>query len=209
MDKLIESLIKKEVLKTPRIVEAFQKIDRADFVPEELKHQAYINEPLPIGFGQTISQPYTVAFMLELLKPEPGNKILDIGSGSCWQTALLAEIVGPPAGGGKVIAIERIKELCNLGQENIKKYSFLENGRVELYCRDGTKGFSKAAPFDRIITAAATDKPSQEWLNQLKTGGRLVAPFGSSVWLYIKEAENKFKKKEHFGFAFVPLISDN
>ena len=94
INPFIDGFIKQGVLKTPAIIEAFKKIDRADFVTPELKERAYINEPLPIGEGQTISQPYTVAFMLELLQPESGNKIFEIGFGSGWQTAILAEIVG-------------------------------------------------------------------------------------------------------------------
>jgi len=206
MDKLVESLIKKGVLKTPRIIEAFLKIDRIDFVPQDLKSEAYIDEPLPIGFGQTISQPFTVVFMLELLQPEPGNKILDVGSGSAWQTALLAEIVGKE---GKVFAVERAPELCESGKENAKKYNFFKEERIKFYCRDATGGLPQEAPFDRIIAgAAAKDGVPTQWLSQVKVGGRLVMPIQNSIWLYIKEKEDKFKKEEHFGFAFVPLISE-
>ncbi|MCD6283661.1 protein-L-isoaspartate O-methyltransferase, partial [bacterium] len=94
METLIQQLISEGYLKTPEIIKAFREIDRKDFVPSYLKKEAYINAPLPIGFGQTISQPLTVAFMLELLQPKRGDKILDIGSGSGWTTALLAYIVG-------------------------------------------------------------------------------------------------------------------
>src|SRR3989344_7686174 len=103
-ENLIDSLIKDGYLKTPEIIEAFKAIDRANFVSNELKGDAYLNVPLSIGFGQTISQPLTVAFMLELLQPKKGEKILDVGAGSGWTIALLAFIVGdPPAGGGKII----------------------------------------------------------------------------------------------------------
>ena len=111
-ENLIDSLIKDGYLKTPEIIEAFKAIDRANFVSNELKGDAYLNVPLSIGFGQTISQPLTVAFMLELLQPKKGEKILDVGAGSGWTIALLAFIVGdPPAGGGKIIGVERIPEL--------------------------------------------------------------------------------------------------
>ena len=113
MDNLVKELITNGALKTPRIIEAFRAIDRKDFVPEELQDEAYGNYPLQIGYGQTISQPNTVAFMLELLAPELGNKIIDVGSGSGWQTALLAHIVGPK---GKIFGIELVPELKKMGE---------------------------------------------------------------------------------------------
>src|SRR3989338_8868612 len=143
---LIKELIDFGYLKTPRIVEAFRAIDRVDFVRDEYKDEAYENYPLPIGGGQTISQPLTVAFMLELLNPQPGEKILDVGYGSGWQTALLAQIVSEYRGqktknesGGVVIAIERIPGLCKFGAQNIAKYHFIKTGAVKTLCGDATK----------------------------------------------------------------------
>ncbi len=144
---LIDKLILEGWLRTPRIIEAFKKIKRVDFLPENLKDLAELNEALPIGFGQTISQPLVVAFMLELLQPREGEKILDIGSGSGWTSCLLGEIVGKK---GKVIAIERIPELKEFGEKNASKYNFVKEGRVKFFCQDGTKGFKKEAPFDKI-----------------------------------------------------------
>ena len=109
---LIDSLIKEGWLKTPRIIKAFREVKRVDFLPKEIKDLAELNEALSIGYGQTISQPLVVAFMLELLQPQPGDKILDVGSGSGWTTALLAQIVGQK---GKVIAIDIIPELVEFG----------------------------------------------------------------------------------------------
>ncbi len=206
--ELIDNLIKSGYLKTPRIINALKKNDRQDFVPEDLKHEAYINAPLPIGFGQTISQPLTVAFMLELLQPEEGNKILDVGSGSGWQTAMLAEIVGPPAGGGKIFAVEILEKLSEFGKKNIEKYDFVEEGRVEFVHTDGSFGLPEKAPFDRIIAAAAAEAIPEIWKTQLKIGGRLVAPVGSDIILLVKKNDNEFEEKKFSGFAFVPLVSD-
>jgi len=201
---LIDSLIKDGWLKTPRIIEAFLKIKRVDFLPEDIKNLAELNEALPIGSGQTISQPLVVAFMLEQLQPEKEDKILDIGSGSGWTTALLAEIIGPK---GKVIAIEIVPELKEFGEQNVAKYNFIEKGIVEFICADGSKGYEKEAPFDKILASASAEKIPQAWKDQLKIGGRIVTPIGSSIWLFQKKAERKFKETEYPGFAFVPLIT--
>lgn len=200
---LVDKLIAQGYLKTKRIIEAFQKINRADFLPEGLKNQAEANIPLPIGWGQTISQPLTVAFMLELLQPQPKDKILDIGSGSGWQTAMLGQIVGPE---GKVYAVEVIPELKKFGQENVAKYGFKN---VEFICADGSKGLSQETPFDKIIAAASAQKIPPAWKEQLKIKGRLVTPIKNSIWLVVKEKKEKFEEKEFPGFAFVPLITTN
>ena len=217
---LIENLIEEGWLKTPRIIEAFKKIKRVDFLPEDMKDLAELNEALPIGYGQTISQPLVVAFMLEQLEPKEGDKILDIGSGSGWTSALLGEIVGKK---GKVIAIDVIPELVEFGKNNVAKYNFIEKGIVEFICADGSKGYKKEAPFDKILCSAAIqDRIPSAWKEQLKTralakrgderssstiGGRIVTPIGSSIWLFTKKSETDFEEIEYPGFAFVPLIT--
>ncbi len=204
MKQLIEDLISREYLKTPRIIDAFYKIDRVDFVPEDLKVEAYVNVPLPIGYGQTISQPLTVAFMLELLQPKEGDKILDVGSGSGWQSSMLAHIAGDK---GKVLAIERIPELSEFGKNNSKKYNFKN---LEFIIGNGSAGYEKEASYDRIIVAAAAfDKIPKELKRQLKIGGRLVIPVENSIWLVVKKAEDEYEEKEFPGFAFVPLIRNS
>lgn len=205
MSALVSDLIKQGILKTPRIIEAFKKIDRAGFVLPELKERAYVNEPLPIGEGQTISQPLTVAFMLELLQPEPGNKIFEIGFGSGWQTTILAYIVSEK---GKIYAVERIPEIFRFGRKNVAKYGFIKNGIVKTIGGDATLGLKRHAPFDRIIAAASGKEVPREWLKELKIGGRLVAPVKESIWLYVKTGKNNFSKKEYPGFVFVPLVKN-
>jgi protein-L-isoaspartate(D-aspartate) O-methyltransferase len=202
---LIDSLIQQGWLKTPRIIGAFKKVKRIDFLPEGMKELAELDEALPIGLSQTISQPLVVAFMLEKLEPKAGDKILDIGSGSGWTTALLSEIVGSK---GKVIAVELLSELTEFGRENTAKYGFVEKGISQFVCGDGSKGHEKEAPFDGILCSAAVQEtiPSA-WKKQLKVGGRIVTPVGSSVWLLVRKSEGGFEETEFPGFAFVPLIS--
>ena len=201
---LVDSLIEQEWLKTPRIIYAFKKIKRIDFLPDDMKDLAELNEALSIGYGQTISQPLVVAFMLELLQPKPGDKVLDIGAGSGWTSALLSEIVGDK---GKVIAIEIIPELVEFSRKNIRKYNFIEKGIAEFICADGSQGYQKEAPFDKILCSAEAQEVPQAWKDQLKIGGRIVTPIGSSIWLFIKKSSEQFEEKEYPGFVFVPLVS--
>ena len=225
---LIDNLIQQGWLKSPQIIKAFQKVKRIDFLPNDEKDLAETNEALPIGYSQTISQPLVVAFMLELLEPHPSDKILDIGSGSGWTTALLAHIVSQQENHkfqipnpkqiqssnnqnskSKIVAIELIPELKEFGEKNVAKYNFIERGIVKFVCADGSKGYKEEAPYDKILCSAAIqDKAPQSWKEQLKIGGRIVTPIDSSVWLFIKKSEGEFDKIEYPGFAFVPLVQN-
>lgn len=214
---LIDSLITEGWLKTEKIIEAFFKIKRIDFLPQDTKDLAELNEALPIGSGQTISQPLVVAFMLEQLQPQAGDKILDIGSGSGWTTALLAYIVSHELNEevkvknekrkGKVIAIEIVPGLNEFGEKNVAQYNFIEKGIVKFILGDGSKGCEKDAPFDKILASAAATKIPESWKDQVKVGGRIVTPIGSSIWLFQKKSETEFEETEYPGFAFVPLIA--
>jgi protein-L-isoaspartate(D-aspartate) O-methyltransferase len=204
-EDLISELIATGYLKTPSIIEAFRKVDRAAFVPEGLKHEAYYNTALPIGEGQTISQPLVVAFMLELLKPKEGQKILEIGTGSGWVAGLLAEIVKE---GGIVVSIERIPELSKIAQKNLERFNYIKLGILKLLTGDGTKGCEEDAPYDRIIAGAAGVKIPEAWKEQLKLGGRIVAPVSSSIVMLEKVDFHKFKEESYYGFSFVPLVED-
>jgi protein-L-isoaspartate(D-aspartate) O-methyltransferase len=202
---LVDSMIQEDWLRTPRIIEAFRRIKRIDFLPEDIKNLAELNGALPIGYGQTISQPLVVAFMLEQLQPQSGDKILDIGSGSGWTTALLAEIVKPK---GRVIALEIIPELKEFGEKNTAKYNFVEKGTAEFICTDGSKGYKKEAPFDKILASASAESLPLSWKEQLKVGGRIVTPIGDSIWLFVKKSIEEFQETEFPGFVFVPLIEN-
>ncbi len=202
MDKkeLLELLKREGHLRTKAVIEAFEKVPRENFVPPDLRHHAYINEPLPIGEGQTISQPLTVADMTEALEVKKGQKVLEVGAGSGYQAALLSEIVGPK---GKVITIERIHSLAEKARRNLKDYK-----NVEVVEGDGTLGFPKAAPYDRIIVTATAPSVPEPLKEQLKVGGLMVIPVGGLIQVIkvLKKKRKGFEERLLGFYAFVPLI---
>jgi protein-L-isoaspartate(D-aspartate) O-methyltransferase len=204
MQKLVDQLIKEEYLQSLEIIEAFLRIDRADFIPKSTHWgDPYGNYPVPIGFGQTISQPATVAFMLELLRVKSGDKILEIGSGSGWLTALLAVLTGHT---GKVYALEILKKLKTLGEKNCQKYHF---DNLVFIKGNGAKGLPKQKPFDKIVVSAAAQEIPQALKEQLAIGGRMVIPVGrpnQDLFLIKKITKDKYREERHPGFLFVPLI---
>jgi protein-L-isoaspartate(D-aspartate) O-methyltransferase len=182
------------------VAKAFQKIKRINFVPEGSADQADIDAPLPIGFGQTISQPTTVRMMLEWLDVKQGNKVLDVGSGSGWTSALLSYLVGAK---GKVYAVEKIPELLDLGRKNNQKAG---TRNVKFYLAGWHYGLLKFAPYDRILVSAAANEVPKELLDQLKTGGKIVLPVNNDVLEIIKPSIEEYEVSVHTGFAFVPLV---
>jgi len=200
---LLDLLIKDGWLKTKKIMDAFKKIKRKDFLANDNKNLSEANTALPIGYGQTISQPLTVAFMMELLQPQKGDKILDVGSGSGWTSAILADIVSKK---GKVIAVEIIPDLAEFGKNNIAKYNFIKKGIVEYIIGDGFQGYKKESPYDKILASASGDDLPRAWKDQLKIGGKIVCPIKNSIWLFVKKSENEFEQTEYPGFVFVPLV---
>ncbi len=201
--KLIEYWRDSKIITDEEILKAFEKVKREDFVLPELKEYAYLDEPLPIGKGQTISQPTTVAIMTQALEPKKGQKILEVGSGSGYQAAILAEVVGPH---GKVITIDRIKELYEYARGKLKKYK-----NVKVVFGDGSKGYRKSAPFDRIIVTAAAEDIPKPLFRQLKDGGLMVIPVGKTSFsqrmLKVKKVGGKIEQEDLGPFVFVPLIS--
>ncbi|DAB40852.1 MAG TPA: protein-L-isoaspartate O-methyltransferase [Sulfurovum sp. UBA12169] len=200
LQQLVNSMISSGVLKNPRIIDAFETIDRKYFIPEEFEEYTYVDAPLPIGKNQTISQPTTVAFMLELLSPQDGNRILDIGSGSGWTVALLCYLTGHK---GSVVGLERIDELAEMGQNNISKFKFDSPCTIE---KSGETLGKPGDKFDRILVSASAEELPEELLDQLEIGGILVIPIQNSIFLYQKISEHEIKQQEYPGFAFVPLI---
>lgn len=181
-----------------KIIHAFEEVDRSKFIPEVEKKFAYADIPLPIGHEQTISQPYTIAFMLTLLEVKDKQNILEVGSGSGYVLELLSKL-NP---NGKITGIERV---TNLVESSRKKLKDCKN--VEIVYGDGSKGFGKNAPYDRILTSAASDKIPEKLIEQLIVGGILVAPVRNSI-VVVKKGKEKKKIKEYYGFRFVPLIED-
>ena len=180
--------------------QAFKEIDRIDFVPANLKDKAYIDTPLPIGFGQTISQPSTVEFMLTQLNASSGNKVLDVGSGSGWTSALLSKIVGL---NGKVFAVERIPELLEMGQKNCKKFN-IKN--VTFYKAGKIFGLPQFAPYDRILVSASANELPFELVSQLKIGGKMIIPVKNDILEVIRTSKTEYSFVSYPGFVFVPLI---
>lgn len=200
LQELIDSMVASGVLKNPRIIDAFETIDRKYFVPEEFEEYVYVDAPLPIGNNQTISQPTTVAFMLELLNPKDGNRILDIGSGSGWTVGLLCYLTGRH---GSVLGLERIDELVQMGKKNIAKFKFDSPCSIE---KSGETLGKPGEKFDRILVSASADRLPEELFDQLEIGGILVIPVQNSIFRYQKISNEEIKKQEYPGFAFVPLI---
>lgn len=183
-----------------RVLQAVGKVERHRFVPEALRMHAYVDRALPISQGQTISQPYTVAFMTEKLRVEPGDKILEIGTGSAYQAAILHAM------GAKVYTVERNHDLY---ERALARFDELDI-RAHIRCGDGTLGWSEFAPFDGVIVTAGAPKIPKSLRRQLAVGGRIVCPVGDretqSLAVVVKLGEEEYDAEEVPAFKFVPLI---
>jgi protein-L-isoaspartate(D-aspartate) O-methyltransferase len=187
-----------------RVMQAMQEVDRIEFVPKSYKYQAYDNGPLPIGHGQTISQPFMVACMTDLLDLDPESVVLEIGTGSGYQAAVLSQLVK------QVYSIERISELAEAATDRLKRLGY---DNIEVRCVNGYSGWKEKAPFDAIIVTAAATHIPEALVEQLKPGGRMVIPIGlqympQELMLVTKDHQGNTSTKALFGVAFVPLISD-
>ncbi|MFP4515088.1 MAG: protein-L-isoaspartate O-methyltransferase [Parcubacteria group bacterium] len=192
-EKLLKSL--KEQGCDDEIVEAFKKVDREKYLSEDKKEFAYEDVALPIGYEQTISQPSTIAFMLDLLNLHNKHKVLEVGCGSGYLLNLLAEM----GYNLEIYGTELLKELADLASERLKEYS-----NVKIYHTPNSLGLSDKAPFDRIIVSAGSDKIPKELFNQLKEGGVMVIPINNSLYK-ITKTDDKKQIIEYPGFQFVPL----
>lgn len=202
--KLAERL-REELNLSERVYNAIKKVPRHLFVPERYRSDAYIDTPLPIGYGQTISAPHMVAIMCELLEIIEGEKVLEIGTGCGYHAAVTAELVGSK---GKVISIERIPELAEIAKKNLYALGY-EN--VLVVVGDGSLGYPEEAPYDKIyVTASAPDVP-KPLIDQLRTGGKMVIPIGENYQtLYvIEKEENRIVRKSWGAVRFVLLYGEH
>ncbi len=197
--KLVES-IKQKGITNENILNAINKIPRHLFLDSSFLEYAYDDKPFPIGSGQTISQPYTVAFQSQLLDVQKGNKVLEIGSGSGYQACVLEEL------GAKVFSIERQKKLYLKTKTFIAELGY----KARFFYGDGNKGVPAFAPYDRILITAAAPEISNELLKQLKPGGKLIVPLGKgdvqTMIRITKTADNKLIEEKFGSFRFVPML---
>ena len=199
---MVRLQIRARGVRDPRVLEAMETIPRHLFVPQHLARQAYDDQPLPIGAGQTISQPYIVAFMSELLDVKPHHKVLEIGTGSAYQAAVLSRLAE------RVYSIEIVRSLGEQARERLDKRGYRN---VEVLIANGYLGWPANAPFDRIILTAAPEEVPQALVDQLAAPGRLVAPVGASGWsqdliVIDKDAAGKTRRRTVLPVRFVPMV---
>ena len=185
-----------------RVLEVMGRVPRHEFVPERLRADAYDDHPLPIGHGQTISQPYIVAFMTEQLEPKPTDRVLEIGTGSGYQAAVLAELVA------QIYTVEIVEELAHRAAADLKRLGYTN---VQVRAGDGYKGWAEAAPFDSIIVTCAPEQVPQPLVDQLKEGGRMIIPVGR-IWnqelVLLRKHGGKLEQQEVLPVSFVPMTGE-
>jgi protein-L-isoaspartate(D-aspartate) O-methyltransferase len=204
-ERMVIETIERRGVTDEQVLDAMRAVPRHLFVPESDRDYAYGDHPLPIGYGQTVSQPYIVALMTELLELKAGDKVLEVGTGSGYQAAILGQISGI-----EVYTIEIIPELAESARERLAGL-----GYTEIYCKqgDGYFGWLEHAPFDAIIVTAAPDHVPQPVAGQLAEGGRLVVPVGppggyQTLWKFVKQPDGELKAFNMGGVAFVPLTGE-
>jgi protein-L-isoaspartate(D-aspartate) O-methyltransferase len=200
--RMIEQQLKLRGIKDERVLAAMAKVPREEFVPADARVEAYEDGPLPIGHDQTISQPYIVAFMTEQLRPKESDRVLEIGSGSGYQAAILAELVG------EVYTIDIVEPLAKSAEATLQRLGY---NNVHIKVGDGYKGWPEEAPFDAVIVTCAPEKVPQPLVDQLKDGGRMVIPVGErfAQQLYLLEKKNgQLKESVTLPVRFVPMLRE-
>lgn len=188
-----------------RVMQAMQDVDRGKFVTKHYQEQAYDDGPLPIGYGQTISQPFIVALMTDLLDLTPESIVLEVGTGSGYQTAIISQLAK------QVYSVERIKELSDSSAQRFQELGY---DNIEVRCVNGYYGWEEKAPFDAIIVTAAASHIPQSLIEQLKPGGRMIIPVGlpymhQELMLVSKDEQGETETKSVLGVAFVPLVTED
>ena len=199
----MNDLIYHGYLHSDGVISAMNSVNRADFLAPTFREQAEVEMPLPIGHGQTVTPPRTTAIMLELLDAKKGHHVLDVGTGSGWTAALLGHIVSDT---GNVVTIERIEDLYTFSKENIEKYGYITDKRVECILGNAGEGYAAGAPFDRILVSAMASSVPEVFQQQLKIGGKMVIPVHNSICYIEKCGEDDFYQEEFAGFNFVPFV---
>jgi protein-L-isoaspartate(D-aspartate) O-methyltransferase len=185
-----------------RVLAVMGRVPRHEFVPERLRRDAYRDYPIPIGHGQTISQPYIVAFMSEQLQPKPTDRVLEIGTGSGYQAAVLAELVG------QVYTIEIVEDLAQRAAADLKRFGYTN---VHVRAGDGYLGWTEAAPFDAIIVTCAPERVPQPLIDQLKDGGRIIIPVGragNQELVLLRKRDGKLEQQAVLPVRFVPMTGE-
>lgn len=197
---MVEEQLIRRGISSKKILDAFLKVERHKFLPKELEGDAYGDYPLPIGLGQTISQPYMVALMTEQLDLKGNEKVLEIGTGSGYQTAILAELVK------EIYSVERIGSLANNSEKLLLELGYKN---IKIKTADGTLGWSEFSPYDRIIVTASSPRIPKSLLDELNEGGKMIIPIGEAfgqVLTLIEKADGKIYSREICGCVFVPLL---
>ncbi len=200
--RMVEQQLKPRGIKDERVLGAMAKVPREEFIPMNARGDAYGDSPLPIGYDQTISQPYIVAFMTEQLRPKPSDRVLEIGSGSGYQAAILAELVTD------VYTIEIVEPLAKSAETTVQRLGY-KNAHIRI--GDGYKGWPEEAPFDAIVVTCAPETVPQPLVDQLKAGGRMVIPVGErfAQQLYLLEKKNgQLKESASLPVRFVPMLRE-
>jgi len=204
---MVARLVSGGYIRTRAVERAMSAVPREMFLPQEIAEEAYVDSPMPIGKGQTISAPHMVAIMQEELELASGQKVLEIGGGSGYHAAVTAELVKP---GGKVISVERIPELADIARSNISRAGY--SGQVEVVLGDGSKGLPDKAPFDRIFVACGAPAVPEPLMEQLADGGVMLVPVGSRYCqdlIKVRKRKGKVTQESRGGCIFVPLVGEH
>jgi protein-L-isoaspartate(D-aspartate) O-methyltransferase len=205
-DSLVDSLLNKGYIVSPTVEEAMRRVPREEFVPPRLRSNAYVDTPLPIGSGQTISAPHMVAIMVEKLALEPGMKVLEVGAGSGYHAAVVAELVAPD---GQVFSVERVESLARFAKDNLDRTGY--GDIVTVVVGDGSKGLAEHAPYARIFVACGAPEVPSPLTDQLADGGRMLVPVGSRMYQDLLSVERKGSRvtvQNCGGCVFVPLVGE-